>query len=174
MIAKESVRKIGYFTKPHGIKGEIGLVLSFDIFSHTDNPFLICEIEGILVPFYIEKYRNKSATVVFVKIETIDSKQVVRTFSNREVYYPLLDIGDETQDTACSNWAKYLGYTVSDKSHGILGELTTIDESTANTLLHIDNVSKELLIPTVEKWIVSVDHTKKELHLSVPDGLLEL
>jgi 16S rRNA processing protein RimM len=173
MIAKETVRKIGYFTKPHGIKGEIGLVLSFDIFSQTGDPFVICEMEGILVPFYIEAYRSKTATVVLVKIETIHSEEAVRTFSNREVYYPIRDTDDE-EPMEAGGWAKYTGYAVSDE-RGLLGEITAIDESTANTLWRINNnVGKERLIPVVEEWIVSVDHTKKQLNLSLPDGLLEL
>ncbi|MDR1645508.1 MAG: ribosome maturation factor RimM [Tannerellaceae bacterium] len=174
MIEKETVRKIGYFTKPHGIKGEIGLVLSFDIFSHTDDLFVICEIEGILVPFYIEEYRSKNATTVLVKLETIRSEEAVRMFSNREVYYPLRDMDDQTPDTTeNSGWAKYMGYAVSDHC-GNLGEITAIDETTANTLLCINKEGKELLVPAVEEWIVAADHAKKELHLSIPEGLSEL
>ncbi len=51
MIKKEDVFKIGQFAKPHGIKGEIALVTNSDVFDDSDDPYIICEMDGILVPF---------------------------------------------------------------------------------------------------------------------------
>lgn len=51
MIKSEEVFKIGQFTKPHGIKGEITLVTDCDVFDDTDDPYIICDMDGILVPF---------------------------------------------------------------------------------------------------------------------------
>jgi 16S rRNA processing protein RimM len=173
MIEKDTVCKIGYFTKPHGIKGEIGLVLSFDIFSHSDDPFVICEMEGILVPFFIEQHRRKTGTVELVKLETVDSEDAVRKFANREVYYPRRDVPEE-EEPAGAGWAAFAGYSAFDSKHGLLGEITDIDESTANVLLQINHQGRELLIPAVDAWITSVDHPNKQLTLTVPDGLLDL
>ena len=52
MIKKEDVFKIGQFAKPHGIKGEIALVTNSDVFDDSDDPYIICEMDGILVPFF--------------------------------------------------------------------------------------------------------------------------
>ena len=60
MIKKEDVFKIGQFAKPHGIKGEIALVTNSDVFDDSDDPYIICEMDGILVPFFIEEYRYKT------------------------------------------------------------------------------------------------------------------
>ncbi|MDR1557299.1 MAG: ribosome maturation factor RimM [Tannerellaceae bacterium] len=173
MINKEDVCRIGYLTKPHGVKGEIGLVLSYDIFAQAGEPFLICEIEGILVPFFIETWRSKTDTVCLVKLELIDTEEAVREFSKREVYYPLRSMEGEAPDGG-GGWWDFVGYTVSDETHGLLGELRAIDESTANTLLQIDYAGRELLIPAVEEWLISAVHENKELKLSLPPGLLEL
>ena len=62
MIKKEDVFKIGQFAKPHGIKGEIALVTNSDVFDDSDDPYIICEMDGILVPFFIEEYRYKTDT----------------------------------------------------------------------------------------------------------------
>jgi 16S rRNA processing protein RimM len=177
MIRKEDVCKIGYFTKPHGVKGEIGLVLSYDIFAYADAPFLICEIEGIFVPFFIEECRRKTDSVLLVKLEIIDSEEAVRKFTNCEVYYPFQAMkGGEggVWNLASEGWWSFIDYTVSDEMHGILGKIIAIDESTTNTLLQIDYAGRELLIPAVDEWVISADHKNKELKLSVPAGLLEL
>src|SRR5574344_322492 len=102
MIKKEDVFKIGQFAKPHGIKGEITLLTTSDVFDDSDDPFIVCEFEGILVPFFIEEYRYKSDSSILVKLENIDSELQAREFSNLEVYYPLdAEVGDVVGDM---NW----------------------------------------------------------------------
>ena len=74
MIKKEDVFKIGQFAKPHGIKGEITLLTTSDVFDDSDDPFIVCEFEGILVPFFIEEYRYKSDSSILVKLENVNSE----------------------------------------------------------------------------------------------------
>jgi 16S rRNA processing protein RimM len=175
MIKKEDVFKIGTFTKPHGIKGEIGLVTEYDLIGDSDDPCLICEIEGILVPFFIECCRTKTSTVVLVKLATLDTEEAVRALANQDVYYPLDALGEKEEEGDLDvGWNILAGYSLIDEKHGELGKITDIDESTINILLQIDHQGEELLIPAVEEWIVSVDHRKKYLKVSIPEGLLEL
>jgi 16S rRNA processing protein RimM len=176
MIKKDDVFKIGTFTKPHGIKGEIGLMTEYDVTGSSDDPYLICEIEGILVPFFIESCRTKSATVVLVKLATLNTEEAVRVLANQDVYYPLDALEEEEEEAGGLDvaWDVIIGYTLIDEVHGLLGEITDVDESTINILLQIDYNGKELLVPAVEEWLVSVDHRKKCLNISIPEGLLEL
>ena len=62
MIRSEEVYKIGVFNKPHGIKGELQFTFTDDIFDRVDCDYLICLLDGILVPFFIEEYRFRSDT----------------------------------------------------------------------------------------------------------------
>lgn len=75
MIKKEDVFKIGQFAKPHGIKGEIALVTNSDVFDDSDDPYIICEMDGILVPFFIEEYRYKTDTVILLKLKNVDDEK---------------------------------------------------------------------------------------------------
>lgn len=51
MIHKEDVFLIGKLTKAHGLKGEINFQFTNDIWERADCDYLICEVDGILVPF---------------------------------------------------------------------------------------------------------------------------
>ena len=51
MIREEEVFKIGQFAKPHGIKGELSLVTNSDVLEDAEDPYIVCEMDGILVPF---------------------------------------------------------------------------------------------------------------------------
>ena len=174
MISNKELTKIGRFTKPHGIKGEIGLATTYDIFTHDNNPVLLCETEGILVPFFVEAYRHKTGTVLLVKLETVDSDETARKFSYCDVYYPLPTPKEEAPGSMPAGWPAYTGYTVSDKEYGLLGKITDVDETTANTLLRIESQEKEQLIPGVEEWIIAANHETKHLQVTLPKGLLEL
>ncbi|MDR1980125.1 MAG: ribosome maturation factor RimM [Tannerellaceae bacterium] len=173
MIKREELFRIGQFVKPHGIKGEIGLMTDGDVFEESENPYIVCEIDGIFVPFFIEGYRYKTDKILLVKLENVDSEEAVRLFTNRTVYYPEAVVANNGAVSGIT-WDNFLGYTVFDPVYGRLGEITDVDESTINTLLQIDYKDKELLIPAADELIISADHINKSLNISIPDGLLDL
>ena len=63
MIREGEVFKIGQFAKPHGIKGELSLVTNSDVLEDAEDPYIVCEMDGILVPFFVEDFRYKTDTV---------------------------------------------------------------------------------------------------------------
>lgn len=173
MIKKEDVFKIGQFAKPHGIKGEIALVTNSDVFDDSEDPYVICEMDGIFVPFFIEEYRYKSDSVILVKLVNVDDEKTAREFSNREVYYSLDEV-DEEDLVGEMTWDSFIGYRVEDETFGEIGEIVNVDESTMNVLLQIDYKGEELLLPAAEELILSADHENRKLVVSVPEGLLDL
>lgn len=173
MIKKEDVFKIGQFAKPHGIKGEIALVTNSDVFGGSDDPYIVCEMDGILVPFFIEEYRYKTDTVILLKLKNVDDERAAREFSNREVFYALDEV-DEDDLVGDMTWDSFIGYRVIDEKQGEIGAITDVDESTINVLLQIDHNGEELLLPAAEELILSADHENKILTVSVPEGLLDL
>ncbi|MCC8153927.1 MAG: ribosome maturation factor RimM [Tannerellaceae bacterium] len=174
MIRKEDVFKIGQFTKPHGTKGEIGLLTQSDVFDESDDPYIVCEMNGILVPFFIEEYRYKSDAVILVKMEKIDSEIAAREFVNKEVFYPLDAVEEEDDLIGDITWDSFIGYTVSDEQTGILGTISDVDQSTQNVLLILSYQGEELLIPAVEEIIIDANHPEKQLYVRLPEGLLDL
>ncbi len=172
MIKKEEIYKIGVLTKPHGIKGEVSFFFTDDVFDRVDCDYLICLMEGIFVPFFIEEYRFKTDTVALVKFEGIDTAEQARRFTNVEVYFPL-HLAVETTDEGLS-WPYFVGFEVVDVNHGKLGHVVAVDDSTANTLFIIEHGGRELLVPAHEEFIKELDHEQRRMLLQMPDGLLQL
>ena len=75
MIKKDEVFKIGIFNKPHGVKGEISFTFTDDIFDRVECEYLVCLLDGIFVPFFIEEYRFRSDTTALVKLEGVDTSE---------------------------------------------------------------------------------------------------
>jgi 16S rRNA processing protein RimM len=172
MIRKEETIKIGYFARPHGIKGELSLVTDYDLFEDVDDPYVICEMDGIMVPFFVESYRNKSRAVILVKLEDVDSETTAKTFVNREVFYPVTHWKESLADD--SSWKHLTGYMLSDKEQGELGVITYVDDTTINTLFTVDYHGKELLLPVADELVDSIDHKGRRIVMVLPEGIMEL
>ena len=171
MIRPEEVYCIGKFTRPHGVQGEMAMSFTDDVFDRTDCPYLVCSMDGILVPFFIEEYRFKSNNVALIKFERIDTNEAAAIFTNKEVYFPK-SYADEADDGEYS-WQYFIWFDTEDVAHGHLGELVDVDESTVNTLFVVECPNgDELLIPAQEAFIDDIDHEKRLIKFNLPDGLL--
>ena len=58
VIKREEVYKIGKLGKTHGVSGELSFLFEDDVFDSVDADFLILDIDGILVPFFIESCKD--------------------------------------------------------------------------------------------------------------------
>lgn len=173
MIRKEEVYKIGILNKPHGIHGELQFTFTDDIFDRADNDYLVCLIDGILVPFFLEEYRFRSDSTALVKFEGIDTAERARVFTNIEVYFPK-EYAEEESDLSELSWNYFIGFRLDDIHHGLLGEVVDVDTLTINTLFVIDHHGDELLVPAREEFIVGIDQEQKLITVDLPEGLLTL
>lgn len=172
MIRKEDIAMIGQFAKPHGIKGELTLVTNYDgLFEDTDDPYVVCEMDGIWVPFFVESFRSKSTSSLLVKLEGVNDETTAKKFTNRTVYYPA-DALPEDDDN--ESWTRFIGYLLTDEVLGEIGMVEDVDESTANVVFRVDHQGKERLIPMTEEMIGSVDEQGKRMTVSLPEGILDL
>ncbi len=172
MIKQEDVVKIGQFNKPHGIKGELSFTFTNDAFDENEHSFLICEIDGIFVPFFLEEYRFKTNTTALVKLKGVDSVEKARNFTNKDVFFAKNHM-QEIASSEAVTWDYFIGFTMYDSLLGKIGEIVAIDESTINILFIVNGETNEHLIPVVEEWILSVDSENKILEVELPDGLIE-
>jgi 16S rRNA processing protein RimM len=172
MIHREDLFQIGQFAKPHGIKGELSLVTDYDAFNQTNSPYLVCEMDGIPVPFYIESHRPKGHSVILVKLEHVDDLTEAKRFVNRPVYCPPATVNNRSGKDA--GWSQFRGYILEDERKEEIGRVTDVDATTLNVLLHVDCSGKEILVPVAEELICSVDRTEKRMVVSLPDGLLDI
>ena len=168
MIKPEEVYRIGRLGKAHGVKGEVSFQFDDDIFDRVDSDYLILEVDGILVPFFIEEYRFRSDTVALVKFEDVDTQQRAQELTGCDVYFPRsLADDDETPSLAM-----LIGFDVVDVTTGTtVGRIAAIDDSTANLLFELEDGR---LIPAAEELITNIDSKNKVIKMTIPEGLLEL
>lgn len=171
MIKQEEVYEIGRFNKPHGLQGELSFTFNDDVFDRVEAPYLICELDGIMVPFFIESYRFKSDSTALVKLEDVDSSEWAKRFTNVRVYFPkALAQGSAPEEFT---WNYFVGFELHDEEAGYVGKIIDIDTTTVNTLFLIEtDEEEELMIPAHETMIKGVDNDERILLMELPEGLL--
>jgi 16S rRNA processing protein RimM len=168
MIRREDVYRIGKIGKPHGVKGEVSFQFDDDIFDRTDADFLILELDGILVPFFMEEYRFRSDSLALMKLEGIDTQERARELTNCEVFFPR----EQQDDEESLSWAAIIGFTVIDEQTNTpVGTIASVDDSTENVLFELEDGT---LIPASEDLITNIDTKKRTITIDLPEGLLEL
>ena len=172
MIRKEETVRIGFFARPHGIKGELSLVTDYDLFDDENDPYVICEMDGILVPFFVESSRYKNNTTILVKLEGVDNEITAKQYVNQDVFYPSNRLKEPLVDN--SEWDHFTSYVLEDKAMGELGIITFVDKTTINTLFTVDYHGKEILVPVADELVESIDHERKKVVLCLPEGLITI
>lgn len=130
MIRQEEVYKIGRLGKAHGVKGEVSFQFDDDVFDRTDADYLILDIDGILVPFFMEEYRFRSDALALVKFCDVDTQERASELTGSNVYFPRALAEDEE---GMPSLASLIGFDLVEAKDGIrVGTIATIDDSTAN------------------------------------------
>ena len=168
MIQQEEVYKIGRLGKPHGVKGELSFLFDDDVFDRTDADYLVLCIDGILVPFFIEEYRFRSAETALMKFCDIDTLEQARELTGCDVYFPR-SLADEDDSPSIS---MLVGFDLVEANEGrLIGRIAAIDDTTANLLFELEDGQ---LIPANDDLIVSINPADRTILMHLPEGLLDL
>ena len=169
MIKQEEVYKIGRLGKSHGVRGEVSFLFDDDVFDRVDADYLILDIDGILVPFFIEEYRFRSDTTALMKFEGIDTQERARELTGCDVYFPR-NLAASDDDSIF--WSAIVGFDIIDASTDkSVGRIASIDDSTLNILFCLEDGH---LIPASEDLITQIDQQARTITMHLPAGLLDL
>ena len=169
MIKKDETYKIGRLGKSHGVRGEVSFLFDDDVFDRVDADYLILDIDGILVPFFIEEYRFRSDSTALMKFEGIDTQERARELTGCDVYFPW-DLAANDEDRI--SWTAIVGFDIIDAStNKPVGRIASVDDSTLNILFRLEDGH---LIPASEDLITDMNQTNRTITINLPEGILEL
>jgi 16S rRNA processing protein RimM len=147
---------IGTIRKTHGTNGELQALMNSDLFVDSDPEFIILEIDAIKVPFRVLDWRSKGDDVL-LRLRGVNTEQA----ANRLVGAPVFMENAAEQEDTIMTWQDLIGLRVVDEEQGEQGAIDSVDESTANTLLFLDNGR---VLPIHEDFIVAIDDTTLTTH----------
>ena len=164
--------KIGKLAAVHGLKGE--LLLKHELGKQTSlkglQAIFIEEKKNAFLPWFIESAKSKSAEEVILKLETIDAREATIKLVQKEVWLPEPDF---KKFAAKSSPVNLLGYTIINDTTP-LGEILEIIEQPHQLLCRLEINSKEVLVPLHDEFLNKIDHRKKQVIVTLPEGLLDI
>ncbi|MFD1094818.1 ribosome maturation factor RimM [Salegentibacter chungangensis] len=172
-MTKEECFYLGKIVSKFSFKGEVLIKLD------TDEPEMYTEMESVLVeynenlvPFFIERSSLQKSTLLRVKFEDIDTEYDAEDMVGAEVYLPLSMLPELPEDKFYFH--EIIGFDVEDATHGNIGKVVSVNDSTAQALFEIKKEDKEILIPMNDEFIQKVDKKNKTIYLNTPEGLVDL
>jgi 16S rRNA processing protein RimM len=163
---------IGKLVATFGLQGE--LVLKHNLGKKTAlkglETIFIEEKKNEMLPYFIESSKVKSPEEVYLKLEGIASREAAQKLAQREVW---LTEADFQKFASKSAPISLLGYHMVDQGND-LGEILEVIEHPHQVLCRIDLNGKEALIPVHEETLQKLDKKKKQVHVILPDGLLDI
>lgn len=158
------LQTIGYFSKPHGLKGH--LVLFTDLDFDVDINVVFIENKGSQAPYFIEEMTEFNKGFL-VKLEGINDVNAAAVLKNKEVLADEKFIIEEDE-------FEFLNFVLIDKSKGEVGVITGIEGSETNPLIVVNVNGKEILLPFAEDLITKIVKTKKQVFYNAPEGLIDM
>lgn len=165
-------RNIGRLVAVHGLQGE--LVLLHRLGKKTSlkglKMIFLEEKKDEMLPWFIQGTRVKGPEEILVKLEGLDTKEAARRVVQREVWLREMDFEQFAGKTAPIS---LVGFRLFDGDSD-LGEILEVIEQPHQVLCRIEVGGKEALIPLHEQTLRKVDQKKREVHVELPDGLLDV
>ena len=168
--------QLGYLIKTHGLRGQ--LVAHFDVdnvAAYTKLKTVYLTLAGApkkLVEHQIEKVQPQSGNKVLIKLHGIDRIEEAEPLRGSQLHLPLAALPELEDDQFYFH--DVIGFTVVDENLGTLGTVENFYELPQQDMLAMRYQGQEVLIPVVDELISHADHTKKEIYVNLPDGLLDV
>ncbi|HNQ66745.1 MAG TPA: ribosome maturation factor RimM [Bacteroidales bacterium] len=171
-FGKDELILVAHVLKTHGLTGSLSLTIHEDfsnsIIKETKPVFLFKE--GILVPFFTESVKDSGNNLI-VKLKHIDNLKKATNFIGCEVYVLTETVFDNIEDEVSF---EFDGFSVFDKHYGFIGNVKNFDMIPGNPIFETEFKGKTIIIPFAEDIITKIDEEKREIHITVPKGLIEI
>lgn len=172
-MQKEDCFYLGKIVKKYSFKGEVILKLDTDqpdLYQNMDTVFL--DFKNKLIPFFIEKSLLQKGNQLRVQFEDMYSEADADTILKTDVYLPSNLLPKLTGNKFY--YHEVIGFTLEDVNFGIVGEITSINDSTAQALFVIEKDDTEILVPMIDDFIQKIDRKNKKVIVETPEGLIEM
>lgn len=172
-MRKEDCFFLGKIVKKYSFKGELLVTLD------TDEPEMYTEMESVfvelnhnLIPFFIESVSLHKSRLLRIQFEDVTTEEDANQLLGCELYLPLDLLPPLEGDKFYFH--EVIGFKVIDKNKGEIGQITSVNDQTAQSLFVIDFNGKEILIPVNDQFIKKLDRKTKTITLDTPEGLIDL
>lgn len=172
-MRKEDCFYLGKIAKKFSFKGEVLIYLDTDepeLYENMESVFV--EFNNNLVPFFIENSSLHKNDFLRVRFEDVNTEEEADRLLGSAIYLPLKMLPKLSGNKFYFH--EVIGFKVEDKRLGIVGEIQSINDSSAQPLFEVLNGEVEILIPMTDHFLVKIDRENKKVIMDLPEGLIEM
>ncbi len=163
---------IGRIVASFGLKGEVILkhALGKKTILKDIEAIFIEENKGSYLPYFVVASKARNQEETYVQLETINTKESANRLATKNVWLLDADFRKLAGKTAPISLLGFEVITEDEK----LGPIEEVIEQPHQVLLRISLNGKEALIPLHAETLDKIDHKKKAVYVTLPDGLLDI
>jgi 16S rRNA processing protein RimM len=163
---------VGFIKKAHGIKGDLLVVFEKGVNdSIEDIDFLFFEINGLLVPYFIEEMTWRSDDSIIFKFKLIDTKEKAQLFGGYKIF---VDKDELIFSDSDFDPHYIINFKLVDQKLGEIGEIIKVNDFGGNIVFTVNYQNNEIMIPFNDELLVSIDQEAESIIMNCPEGLLDL
>jgi len=160
--------RIGQFAAAHGVEGL--LVLHHNLGKKTDfsgvESLVLETSPGRFLPYFIAEARARNAADTVIRLEGVDTREKALALLKKAAW-----LDQVLAQKLASPSAPLVLVIDQGKS---LGPVLEVIEQPTQLLLRLEIGGKEVLVPIHEGTLDKLDHRKREIKVSLPEGLLDI
>jgi 16S rRNA processing protein RimM len=169
-IARKDFTAIGTIDKTHGTKGEMRISMISGKSLKAIKEWAFLEIQGKPVPFSVGTVQATFDDAGILKLNELDTVEQ----ASRYIGYTLLaPIGKRKKNDLYTE-DDFTGFKLVDQTLGDIGVVEAIEEFPNQLLIRTTFNGQEVYIPAVEAFIEEINEKTKTIHLTLPEGLLDI
>ncbi len=168
----EDCFRIGSVLKTRGLKGELQAYIDFEGAQDLSFDTLFLEVNGKLVPYFVESFKMPQKNTAFIYLEDVDHIDKAFPLAKKDIYLPntLKPVKNEDDFTL----RDLMGFTAIDEDEGELGEIIELQELPQQLIATVVYKNREVLFPLSEGIITGIDVVKGIVYVDLPEGLLDI
>ena len=125
-----------------------------------------------LIPFFIERCTLHKSTLLRIRFEEVTSESDADNIMGSLLYLPLKFLPALSGDKFY--YHEVIGFTLHDSTHGDIGIIKEVNDTTTQALFEAEKDGKQLLVPITDDIVTKVDRKNKTIFVTTPDGLVDL
>lgn len=128
------------------------------------------EINNNLIPHFIES-ASVRGDKAFIKLEDVNTQEAASQLKGSSLYLPKTERPKLPKGEFYSE--EIIDFEVIDNHYGSLGTVREVHENGPNKHIIVAG-SREVMIPTNAPFIKSINKSRKEITIELPEGFLEI
>lgn len=170
MSKKLNVFRIGQIVNTQGLKGEVRVYPYTNDKSRFDDLKHFYTDKSLNTEYKVERVRYKG-NMVIMKIKDVDSIELAEKLKTKNMYLSREDsIELEEDEFFVSDLIGLNVFTVDGKE---VGKVTDVLQHAINDVYVIESNGKEYLIPSVEKFVPTIDLENNKMIIDPLKGMLD-